>query len=344
MFKIGDFGVIKNGLLFFRGRRDMQIKIRGHRVDVFEIEKHLMDLPYISNIAVLVHQPNQLHQTMVAFVTLKRYSVLSFEDFKTISEHEIREDLLQKLPPHMVPQVLILDKFPYLSTGKVDRQSLHKIFVDKMKNEKKRFDHQDLVGASPEEYGNVRRFFSIIGNVIGPAQLNGTIAMRANFFKIGGDSLNAMETVAELKKNGFDIDIEKFNECKNLGEIFEKSTKLHRRASNVFVSPYNAHFKVELIDEKYKTMCIELLSKCSLQKAEIDKYLPELTSEHYSELFEKIWTFLVRRGFSFMVKNDADEILGVALNYDAVDAPKFKVKNPLQLTLDFLKFAEHPFM
>lgn len=340
MFKTGDFGMIKNGLLFFRGRRDMQIKIRGHRVDVFEIEKYLMDLPYISNIAVVVHQSDQINQTMVAFVTLKKLSQSAYK----ITEEEIREDLLGNLPQHMIPQILILDKFPYLNTGKVDRQSLHKIFREKVKNERKRFNLKDLDGASPELSRNIRRFFSIISGIIGPGQLLDTISMKANFFSIGGNSFTAIETVAELKRNGFEIDIEKFKECKTLGEVFEKSNKLNRRASNVLVSPFRVNFKVEPIDEKQKSECIELLSKTLLQKAEIDKYLPELSVKHYSELLDRIWTFLVRRGFSFMVKNDEDEILGVALNYDAVDAPQFNVKNPLKLTLEFLKFAEHPFL
>lgn len=64
MYKTGDYGKIVNGVLLYEGRTDSQIKVRGHRVDLTEVEAAIHKLPNsgIDKLAVLCYKPGEIEQ------------------------------------------------------------------------------------------------------------------------------------------------------------------------------------------------------------------------------------------------------------------------------------------
>lgn len=117
LYRTGDFARIEKGCLIYEGRTDSQVKIRGHRVDLTEIEKALMSLDTVEKAVVLCYKPGEMNQALLAFVVCK-------DSFA--SESQIESILREKLTSYMVPQVILLDSIPYLINGKVDRQTLLK--------------------------------------------------------------------------------------------------------------------------------------------------------------------------------------------------------------------------
>lgn len=313
----------------------MQIKIHGSRVDVTEIEQRLLELPYIVKSAILVYHPNRVDQAVVAFVTLKR-------TLTPIITKKIEDDLSEYLPAFMIPTVKILNKFPLLRSGKVDRQALLNIYSEELIKEI--FVDFDFDGVPMDQIDNAKNFFKIIAKSIGTG-LKGSISMKSNFFTLGGNSLNSVLTVAQLKKNGFDISVANFIKAKTLGEAFTMINMEKRKISRMLCGDFK--YKIKGINEQMKVECIGLLSKSFCNKGDIDRYLPELRIEDYFELFDKVWTTLVEDGLSFMVFDVTTEeakLLGVSLNFDASNPPPFKVCHALKPTFEFLEFVEDPFM
>ena len=62
MYRTGDYGRIVNGLLYYEGRADSQIKVRGHRIDLTEINAVLNQLDQVSKGVVLCYKPGEAEQ------------------------------------------------------------------------------------------------------------------------------------------------------------------------------------------------------------------------------------------------------------------------------------------
>lgn len=65
IFRTGDYAKIVTGSIIYEGRVDSQIKIRGHRVDLTEVEKSVARIPDIDKVVVLCHKPGELSQVNI---------------------------------------------------------------------------------------------------------------------------------------------------------------------------------------------------------------------------------------------------------------------------------------
>jgi amino acid adenylation domain-containing protein/thioester reductase-like protein len=122
-YATGDFGFRRvDGTIEFLGRRDGQVKIRGMRVEIAEIEMALRRHPGIREAVVAVDQSRETVR-LGAFVTLDEVNALEPE--------LLRRSLRRQLPDYMLPaHIEVMAALPLLSTGKIDRQSLAARIVD----------------------------------------------------------------------------------------------------------------------------------------------------------------------------------------------------------------------
>lgn len=67
LYRTGDFASLIKGVIYYEGRTDSQIKIRGHRVDLSEVEKNLTALDYVEKGVVLCYHSGEVDQALVAF-------------------------------------------------------------------------------------------------------------------------------------------------------------------------------------------------------------------------------------------------------------------------------------
>jgi non-ribosomal peptide synthetase-like protein len=106
-----------NGDLFFLGRLDGQIKIRGFRVELSEIEAVLTEHPSIQAAAVGVFDNNGM-QELAAYVVCDGGE-------ETLDRADVTELLRRRMPGYMVPQYLdVVASLPMMPSGKIDRKSL----------------------------------------------------------------------------------------------------------------------------------------------------------------------------------------------------------------------------
>jgi amino acid adenylation domain-containing protein len=122
IYKMGDIGSFsEDGVLFYHGRSDHQVKINGIRVELGEIEAALLRCRGVHLSAVRYWQSNNSqHGLLVAYISYK-----STEAGDRLSTEVIQERLKEELPPYMVPaQIVVLDPMPLNANGKVDRLAL----------------------------------------------------------------------------------------------------------------------------------------------------------------------------------------------------------------------------
>src|SRR5262249_19244083 len=105
-----------DGALVHLGRRDAQVKVRGYRVEMADVESAVLDLPEVKEAVVVArHDESGTNQLVTYLVPAARSTPVA----------ALRRRLLQRLPEYMVPAVFVwLDALPLNSSGKVDRRNL----------------------------------------------------------------------------------------------------------------------------------------------------------------------------------------------------------------------------
>ncbi|CAH1799672.1 unnamed protein product [Owenia fusiformis] len=205
LFRSGDFGRIIDGGILYEGRQDAQVKIRGHRVNLTEIENVVLRVNGVDKAVVIAHETNESNKVLVAFFTC-----LTGEDLTEV----VRTKCKENVPTYMVPQVEQLDTMPLQShTGKVDRVNLKVRFAAKYAKAK---DDDDAV-KMPDPVADV--IFSVIAKELGIFKTS--LNYEDNFFNVGGNSVNAMSVLMKLKTHGVSIGITDFIKATSLREVVQ---------------------------------------------------------------------------------------------------------------------------
>jgi aryl carrier-like protein len=175
------------GQLQFLGRRDAQLKLRGVRVELGEIEHHLRTLPGVQDAVVTAPTDTRGETQLVAYVV----SALQADAPQVTAW---RSQLATSLPEAMLPaQFVVLAALPQTPNGKTDRRALPA--PAPMQTPAGNDTPRD--SASPAEQAIVQVFAEVLGAPIGPDE---------DFFVRGGDSLRAIRAVASLRRAGWLLD------------------------------------------------------------------------------------------------------------------------------------------
>lgn len=119
-YKTGDEGFVgDDGLLYYSGRIDLQVKFHGYRIELGDIEQNMRTIGEISSVCVLPKYADDRIRYLVAFVVAPKLEGC-YGDRKMI-----KESLKQKLPDYMVPKKIVFIKaMPLTNNGKTDRKKL----------------------------------------------------------------------------------------------------------------------------------------------------------------------------------------------------------------------------
>ncbi len=117
MYRTGDRGAWRDGQLYFHGRNDDQIKLRGFRIEPAEIEAAAMSVPSVRSAVAVVRDVGANDRRLALYVAAPGAAA----DLVG----ELREALQRQLPPQMVPHYIdVLDALPQTANGKIDRKAL----------------------------------------------------------------------------------------------------------------------------------------------------------------------------------------------------------------------------
>ncbi len=173
------------GTLEFRGRRDQQVKLRGHRVELGEIETALRTDPAVVDAAVVVRgDGSDAH--------LVGYLAVGPSAATAVSATGVEERLRARVPDHMVPRRwVVLDALPLTASGKVDRGALPAPGRESNGGESGRASGRDRIAPRTDAELLAAEVWEA---VLGVAE----VGAHDDFFALGGHSLAATRVVGRL--------------------------------------------------------------------------------------------------------------------------------------------------
>lgn len=180
LYKTGDIGrYLLDGSIEFVGRVDQQIKIRGFRVELGEIESVLAQHEDISECVVIARDDDPGDRQLTAYIILGPGRALHLES--------VRHFLRQRLPSHMVPAFFMsLEEFPLTPNGKIDRRALP------LPKESRSDLGKPFVAPRSE---TEKRVAAMWGDVLRREE----IGIYDNFFDLGGNSLLATQVMSRVR-------------------------------------------------------------------------------------------------------------------------------------------------
>ncbi len=201
LYRTGDLvRWLEGGDLEFLGRVDHQVKIRGQRVELGEIESVLKEHPAVGDAAVVVRENKSGEEALVGYVTTKELSG-GFEG-------ELRLHLAAKLPAHMVPsEVVLLESFPLTPGGKVDRRALPAPEEVRPESERVR-----TAPRTPVE--------EMLAGIWQDVLRTERVGIHDNFFALGGHSLLATQLMSRLRRAfGLELPLRQLFESPTVAEL-----------------------------------------------------------------------------------------------------------------------------
>jgi non-ribosomal peptide synthetase-like protein len=182
MYLTGDLGRYnEDGTIDFLGRADSQVKLRGFRIELSEIESALMRQEEIQAAACAIHESGSGMQLLVGYVVPR--------NGREVDERSLRSSLRDILPNYMIPTVIeTVDNLPRLPSGKLDRSSLP---TPRLREADKG------AGAEPETETEAR-LAQMWSELFRPQAVTATDDF---FLDLGGHSLLAARMVSQLRKD-----------------------------------------------------------------------------------------------------------------------------------------------
>ncbi|MGP3783416.1 non-ribosomal peptide synthetase [Paenibacillus sp. 1A_MP2] len=181
MYHTGDLGFYRpDGSLQFIGRADNQVKIRGMRVELGEVEAVLLLHENVKEVVVLVDEDSSNIKRLVAYV-------VPLDTSADISE-ELRQMAKDMLPDYMVPSfILLLDRMPLNANGKIDRSQLAK---------PERLSHYAPASFVEPQTQMEEYLVGIWRELLNMEH----IGVEDHFFDLGGHSLLATQIVSRVRR------------------------------------------------------------------------------------------------------------------------------------------------
>ena len=227
LYKTGDLGYFhKDGYIVFMGRNDGQVKVRGFRVELGEIEHHLKTAPEIKEAIVIAKKLQENENELIAYLITD----------KELDLTALRNYMFEKLPDYMVPSYFIpITEFPLSANGKLDRKALPD---PETKNE--------TVAETFEAPKTERE--KVLSEVWADVLNKEKVGNKDNFYHLGGDSIKSIQVVSRLKQLGFTLTVDQILRnpvLKDLAQLIEfgsKSVDQSEVSGDVPLTPVQHYF------------------------------------------------------------------------------------------------------
>ncbi|KAJ5102919.1 hypothetical protein N7532_003448 [Penicillium argentinense] len=326
----------------FVGRKDTQVKLRGQRVELGEIEHHLRRLlPSGTDVVaeVIAPQGRSKESMLLAFVAdpnaekpdAKDNELQQIEFSSALREKmaDLNEQLSKALPIYMVPSTYIgIDRMPMLVSGKIDRKLLRafgsQLILQSSSSDSSRGQNQKPLCETETCLHEI--WCHLLG--LTAEQVSTT----HNFFILGGDSVLAMKLVPAVREQGFVLtvaDIFSFPVLADMAQAMQKE----EASSQVEVPSFS------LIDSNWdrQSACEEAAGQCGVSKESIEDIYP------CTPLQEILMAFSARSSESYVAQRIA-EVPNKETADKLKEAWSVVIKESAILRTRVVEFKEHGFM
>ena len=264
LYRSGDLArLLPDGSLGIIGRRDSQVKIRGNRVELSEVESVIRELDYVDDVSVQTIKNNENNE-LVAYVVIS-------ED---MSDEVLRDNIQSYVgdckPEYMIPSfVITLDNIPLNINGKVDKRLLPEVDTTSL--------YVEYVAPTNETEKQIINAFEAVFNQKG-------IGLYDDFIRLGGDSISAIRVISLLEKESISCSARVILNYKTpylIAQNVEKTTKKSYDATEGVIEllPIQNYFFDQINDNEFSQEFI-LKSKIKLDLNFLQKTFDKLSNIH----------------------------------------------------------------
>jgi amino acid adenylation domain-containing protein len=198
LYRTGDTGRYqRDGQVEYVGRLDEQVKVRGYRVELGEIEAELREQGTVREAVVILREDQAGSKRLVAYVVAEAKTSVS----------ELRQSLQERLPEYMIPSAFVmLEEMPLTVNGKVDRRALPAPDSSRPKLEK--------VYVAPRNERE-EKLAGIWSQVLGLEK----VGVHDNFFELGGDSIIIIKIIGKMTQIGFEVTAKQIHDHPTVAEL-----------------------------------------------------------------------------------------------------------------------------
>ncbi|ETS83888.1 hypothetical protein PFICI_05764 [Pestalotiopsis fici W106-1] len=237
LYRTGDLVRYDNsndGSLLFVGRKDAQVKIRGQRVELGEVEQQILErLPTAWKVQLVVDmvKPKESENPMLT-------AFLVSPDASQATIEHVQEDLMQALPIYMIPSFFLpVDEIPMTQTGKTDRRKLRQWGAGFTVRQLSDMNLTRAPWRPPESTTEkqLQRLWAAVLNIDVC-----TVSADDNFLRIGGDSIGAMRLVVAAREENLSLqvaDVFKQPRLRDLARVAKLESSLE--TDGITVAPFS---------------------------------------------------------------------------------------------------------
>ena len=203
LYKTGDLArYLPDGNIEYLGRVDHQVKLRGFRIEVGEIEAVLAQHASVRETVVNLYEDNT-GKRLVAYVTANNHQNLALNDAQWISE--LKNYLKAKLPNYMVPSTfIVMNVLPLIPNGKLDRNALPAP------------DTQVITSYTAPSTDTEKQLALVWAEVL---RRNEPVGIYDNFFELGGDSILSIQIIAKVRAAGLHMNSSDLFQYQTIAEL-----------------------------------------------------------------------------------------------------------------------------
>ena len=310
-YKTGDYVQIRGGRLYYEGRLDSQVKVRGHRVDMTEIEKAVMDVEEVTKTITLCYKPGEPSQRLLCYYTVA--------EGKRLPEKKLESLLSEKLPDYMLPKLFKLPIMPLLVNGKTDRQALFQRYEEKISSRQIHFSDSDLADwVGPELYPEARVLLECVSAVCGDTA-DTKPGLGDNFFALGGDSINMVQVVGLLQEAGYHTTLTRFVASNTLLDIVKtlSSQPIYEEdLNNMMTCLDSADYSSRVLEEEDKELVMDMISRSFADKGDLTT-LASVSYDNIKDQMAILWQSILEANLSLVILDKEEKVIGSCINFDA---------------------------
>ncbi|OQD91009.1 hypothetical protein PENANT_c001G10212 [Penicillium antarcticum] len=223
-YRTGDLvRVNEDGTIRFVGRKDTQVKVRGQRVELGEIEHAIrLAMPTLAHVSVdAVQDPTHQRQVVLAFLHYSnRSGPVEIKDMSTDLRDELavlQQTLSQQLPSYMIPSTFIpLSRVPLTMNGKSDRRQLRELVTSLSREDNLAFSLASSVKLEPTTPMELQ-LRALWAKVLHIEE--DTLGKNHHFLRSGGDSISAMKLTSHARSAGLTLTVQDIFQAPVLEEM-----------------------------------------------------------------------------------------------------------------------------
>lgn len=224
-YKTGDLVKYdKDGTMLYLGRKDSQTKVRGQRLELSEVENHLMEDHLVQSALASVPTVGPCAKRLVGIVSVRDASLFGMsigelqllpQETASLNINTVRDHLCEKLPSYMIPSLLVaISRFPLTPGGKMDRRRVVQWLEQMDKETYCTISALGLEAANDEANSTERKLQAIFAKVLNlPTE---DIRLNQSFLHLGGDSIAAMQVSSQCRTQGLVISVQELIRAKSI--------------------------------------------------------------------------------------------------------------------------------